>query len=406
MSNDFVDNNIFINKISKIKLKNFRVYDELELSLNGKIIFFIGNNGIGKTSILEAIHLTAILKSFRNAKDKDIIKWNSSFFNVDIEFINQTGLQSIHLGYGKIEPNNNNNILSNTKSNANKKSLIFNKKKYNKVSEFIGKFHTVVFSADDILIVDTTPDARRKYIDMVISSINNEYFVSLQQYRKTLFNKSQLLRNYKYKKMSIDDIFFKTINKKLAKLGHYIQIKRKEFLEEFQEYFQKYVSLISREQDQWDFTYQPSIQSGYTEEKFYEELNTSTNIDLRTGQNTKGIHRDNILFTHNKKELKQIASQGQKRTAVLSLKMAQYEYTKEKLNESPILLIDDVLNELDVQRRGLFIEFLNHIGQALITTTDIHGMDDFINKNKSKFNIEIFEITREKEKYFFNKINI
>ena len=372
-------------RLTKISLSQFRHYQNLSISLDSDLVFFIGNNGVGKTSILEAISLISILKSFRTNSEKDIISSGSSFYTIDIEYNSKIGKNRLYVGYG------------NTTSSKTR-SLFFNKDRVEKISDFIGKFQTVIFSPDDVQIVDSDMNARRSFIDMAIASVDKQYLQQLQVFKRTMKMRSQMLKttlpnNY-------DPIYFLSINKEIAKVGSQIQKTRLHFFNDFQTPFRNYISEISDNRDNWALSYRPSISHGEDESIYLEALEKSISNDLRVKQTLKGVHRDNIYIISQDKpnlDLKQIASQGQKRTAALSLKMAQFIYAKNKTQETPVLLIDDILNELDINRRTKFINFLNDIGQALITTTDIIGLDSFIQSKKESTSIRIFNIKQEKD---------
>ena len=174
------------------------------------MFFFIGKNGVGKTSLIEAISLTSILKSFRARSQKHIITWDKEFYTIDVEYRDETKKHVIHMGYGIY-------------NNQLKRSLIYNKKKIDKIKDFIGKFQTVFFSPNDILIVDTNPAARRQFFDMLLSSIHSDYLSSLQEYQKMLRMRSIVLRNNKCEK--VDLTFFKSLDKQIAEKASFIQKK-------------------------------------------------------------------------------------------------------------------------------------------------------------------------------------
>ena len=171
----------------------------------------------------------------------------------------------------------------------------------------------------------------------------------------------------------------------------------------FQEPFTEYVKLISGDNEAWNLVYKPSIVGGESAKHYFATLQENLNNDLHYKRTGLGVHRDQIKFflknvTKEKLDLREAASQGQKRTVALALKMAQYAYTKKKTNRTPVLLIDDVLNELDVLRRSRFISFLNETGQALITTTDLFGMEEFIQERKKYVSVCVYNIKNHEDK--------
>jgi len=374
-------------RLKKINLTNFRIYSNIEIKTDYDILFLTGPNGAGKTSILEAISMAGTLRSFRKCVDKDMIKWNSDFYAVDIDFLENKDIHNLHLGYGK-PPNHDKTT----------RSLRYNKEKLNKISDFVGKFQTVVFSPDDIEIIDTTPAERRRFIDITLASVDNKYINNLQKYKKSLQLRSFLLRNNR--STPIDKNYLNSIDSEMIPAGIYIQQKREEFIKQFQPYFEKYVALISNERDKWQIKYNPSVKDLNSVEEYKKTLEKSLPDDLRLRKTTKGNHLDRLIFHVPDSpglELKQTASQGQKRTAALALKMAQFSYAKEASHKTPVCLIDDVLNELDKNRRLSFLRFLSEIGQAIITTTDMSGLGDF-QKNMKTNSMGVFEINNSELK--------
>ena len=369
-------------RIKNIKLKDFRNYSNFILETDSEIIFLTGQNGSGKTSILEAVSMAGTLRSFRKGSDKDMIKWGLPFYTIDLEYVENDEINKLHLGYGR--------PLEQEKIS---RSLSFNKEKINKVSDFVGKFQMVVFSPDDIEIIDTTPAERRRFIDITLSSLDTKYINSLQKYKKALQLRSFIFKNNKNK--PVDKNYLASIDSEMIPAGMYIQEKRNEFIKQFQPYFEKYVSLISNGKDKWQISYNPSLKDMRTTEDYKSILQNSLSDDIRLCKTNKGCHLDRLLFHMPGKpslELKQTASQGQKRTVALALKMAQFSYAKETSHKTPVCLIDDVLNELDKERRFSFLDFLSEIGQAIITTTDMSGLGAFQEKMQNKGNISVYEI--------------
>lgn len=374
-------------KLTRLEVKTFRTYSHAEVNFEGDLIFFTGLNGSGKTSLLEAISLMSTLRSFRSATDKDMIQWQQWYYTVDIDISGEDVPQTMHLGYGK-------NPGSTTSHPVRRMTV--DKERIDRVSEFVGRFHTVIFSPNDTEIIDQGPAGRRRFTDMLLSSLYPAYLESLQQYRRVSKMRSELLKQMRGKPLDMN--YFRSLHKQLARYGSEIQSKRATFFQQFQKPFERYVKMISDEKDNWSLIYRPNIPEANDIEKYTDVLEASMHNDLRQGTNTRGIHRDRLQISRPEapsKDLDQVASQGQKRTVALALKMAQYDYTRTLLNQKPVLLIDDVLNELDINRRKRFIEFLNEIGQALITTTDLTGLEDFINTRGAHLKVEHFEISSE-----------
>lgn len=377
-------------RIKNLHIQNFRNYSELKLSLDYDIIFITGNNGTGKTSILEAISLLNQLKSFRKVQNQEIIRWGEAYFQIQLEYEANEKPEVLHMGYGHNEEKVSSAHL--TKSPLTR-VLKVNKKKIERVREFLGRLQTVIFTPDDIKIIDTDPSARRKYIDMVMSIVHPGYLIDLQEYNKALKMRASILKNG-----IKDDFYFRSVDRILAQKGSAIVQARKEFIQSYSIQLNRYVSLISDNHDAWKMRYFPSMDFENPEE-YFQTIKHYRSQDIRLKVTTRGIHRDRILFYPSKidikKDVKTIASQGQKRTLALSLKMAQYSYIQNIIHDSPVLLIDDVFNELDVTRRKKIISFLKETGQAIITTTDTSGLEEFLSEKKESITIQEYSIELE-----------
>lgn len=369
-------------RLKHLKLRNFRNYVKLDLEIQGRLVFFTGNNGAGKTSILEALGLLSNLRSFRGASDRDMIHWNEDHYAMELLYEGPAGDSALRLGYG---------LTGETKKSWQRR-MSSGGKRIERVGEYIGKFNTVVFSPGDLHIMEGSMGERRKYIDMVISTLNPSYLEALQNYRRALAMRSKVLGTHK----GHDTSYIEAISAELAKSGAYIQKERLLFLEKFSPHFEAFVRRISAQKDSWVIRYLPSIESGASFEGYREALTKALPNDLLRRHTTRGVHRDRLMFHpagEKRLEIKEIASQGQKRTAALALKMAQFAYTGEATHRTPVLLIDDVLNELDIQRRESFISFLNETGQSLITTTDISALKSFIEQKKKEMPVLIYELS-------------
>lgn len=391
-------------ELKKLRIRNFRTFESLEIDLNGRLVFFIGENGAGKTSILEAISIMSSLRSFRRAGDRDMVRWNSPFYFVQLDFENSSGSQALGQGFGREE------------GGPLRRKLSHNGRRVKTINEFIGRFHTIIFSPNDIRILDTEMSERRKYIDMVLSTLSPRYLSSLQKYRKLLTMRSSLLRKYGASQSEYLD----AIDRQTAEAGAYIQKERAAFLQAFQTFFDAALEKISGGAEGWRIEYAVSIEEGHDEASYRGGLLKGRPNDIKMRHTTRGVHRDRIYFRPAIKpgvdmdppvnvdiqknsvsssdvknmEIKEIASQGQKRSAALALKIAQFEYTGARTHETPVLLIDDVLNELDIGRRKRFLEFLNETGQALVTATDLAGIEDFIAGEKNLSDSLVYQVAK------------
>jgi len=363
-------------------MENFRIYESRKFQFDGDIVIFVGKNGVGKSSVLEAISILGNLKSFRAAADRDLIKYGSNQYFVEMEYESQGSKYKLGLGFGKKSPG----------EKKFDRRMRVNSEIIEKISEFIGKFQTVIFAPDDINIIESGPLERRRFVDMLLSTIHNDYLVSLQNYRRLLKLRSAFFAK---SGRNIDEQYLSSFDIELVKSGATIQQYRKNFVEDFQVIFDNYVKTISSGKDKWSIKYQPSIEGGENPDVLKKSLINARLDDMRYRQTTRGIHRDRILFVNDEKNLIDISkngSQGQKRTAVLALKMSQFVFTRNMKSEKPVLLIDDVPNDLDIERRKKFIEFLQDAGQAFITATELTALNDFIEQKKDSSKIQIFKL--------------
>lgn len=370
-------------QIKSLKLHQFRVYQNCQLHFQGELVFFIGDNGSGKTSLLEAIHHLAVLRSFRRGKDSDLILWNQKLYTIEAKIETNQKEILLHVGYGR----------NSEEEKKPQRSLLVDKEKSKRMSDFIGKLQLVVFTPDDMDFVDTTMSERRRFFDILLSSLYPAYLEALQNYKRIAERRSHLLKSTSAPNL----LYFEAIDKELAKAAVTIMQKRKEFLKDFAIPFSRYLSMISNGQDDWQLLYHPSmVLAEVNVEQYQKALQKNLSKDLQTRQNSLGIHRDKIVFQHpqTKKDVQLAASQGQKRTLALALRMAQFDMARHISKETPVVLIDDVLNELDLNRRTRFITFLQEIGQAFVTTTDLTGMEDFIAEQKQKMLVEVFQVQK------------
>ena len=363
--------------LRKITLRNFRKYEKLTIDLNAPVVMITGKNGSGKTSILEAISMVSSLRSFRRAADKELIAWDQNYYSLELEYKGTEGVEVLKMGYGKAE-----------KNSPTVRTLVVNNVKVKKISGFLGRVQTVVFSPEDLKIIEGAPAERRKYIDMVLSLLSPGYLDTLQKYRKALEMRGAVL------KKRGDQSYIASINRELAGFGSKIQSARVNFIQEFQKPFFEYINKISGGEDEWNLAYVPSIEGGVEKDVYFDKLQASYSRDIRYKQTMYGIHRDRFIIHlpgSTDREIRIVASQGQKRTAALAMRMAQYRHTQEKTHETPVILIDDVLTELDTRRRNGFIRFMNDVGQALITLTDTSGIQDYITAKDGSPNMIVYE---------------
>jgi DNA replication and repair protein RecF len=343
-------------QIKQLILKNFRSYDELAIPFQTRLIFFIGENGAGKSNILESLSLLSFLKSFRGNPDEELVNWSKDHFFITASFFNGEDEHKLDYGFEKFP--------------QKRKKIKLDGQVFKKQSEAYGIIPCIVLSPMDLEIVEGSHSERRKFIDSLLSFLNKSYLNDLTEYNKILKQ-----RNSSLKKEIYDQSLFETWNKMLADKDDSIRNSRLKFIREFNEIFQKDLQLLSGERDQFQFLYKPNVN---TRQEFESKIRENFPKDLRVGYTTVGCHRDEIFIGSGERDILQFASQGQRRSVVISLKTAAFTFLKRNLKTEPILLIDDVIRELDVKRREFFVDLIRGCGQAFFTTTDLEGIQDYI----------------------------
>ncbi|MEO8209379.1 MAG: DNA replication and repair protein RecF [bacterium] len=390
--------------LKKIVLKNFRNYNRQEFFFNDKFNFIFGNNGHGKTNILEAVSYTTFGKSFLGSAEADCIKLGENEFFIESEFENDLG--------------NKDHIIVNYNSNTKTKSIHKNKEKVSAFSsEIFGRYPLVFLSPKSLQITYGNPSDRRKFFDILISQASMLYLDYLKDLAKILKQKNALLRNYLlYKKYSFGELknLLNSYNEKLIDVSSHIIFKRLNFLLEFESFFEKNFSNLLVQNHTASISYysdilgeiepgnklEPDYIKSKTEEfiygRFDEEINRAITL--------AGPQRDDYIFKIHKNELedsktfelKSFASQGEHKTFLVALKLSEYDYLKDKKSTSPVLLLDDVLSELDEDRVSKIISHLKDYGQIFLTTTDenyIDNLKDFYSEKEiSSFRIELGKV--------------
>ena len=332
--------------INKIKLQNFRNYNEQEINLNKSINVFYGDNAQGKTNILEAIFLCTFGKSFRTNKEKELIKLGKDNANVIIEYEKKDRDGKISI------------------SISDKKQILVNGIKIKKLSELLGNINIVIFTPDDINILKGGPALRRRFLDMMIGQLKPNYVYTLNMYIKTLEQRNNYLRQIKEenKPENLLDIW----DEKLIEYADIIYKYRKEFIDKIKKKINIIHKKITDEKEEINIQYISNCES---KEVYSELLKQRRKLDIIKGFTTKGIHRDDFEIYINNKELSIYGSQGQNRTAILSLKLSELQVIYDEIEEEPILLLDDFMSELDINRRNNFLNNINNT-QVIITCAE------------------------------------
>ena len=360
--------------LSNLQLENFRSYKSLDLDFKPQkgLNIFLAPNGEGKTNLLEAISLLSFPKSFRNLKFNDITHFDSYYFCIQAQFAN-------------FSPNQNFDEVFFDQSKTSDLKVVFDKKQKQKAffqnqiklksKDFMGNFHTIVFTPEDLHLFVLGPTARRRLLNTFLSTLFKDYFTNLLAYNQNLKVRNKLLKDG-----SSNPIMFKIINQSLSKHGAVIYHYRKEFLDYLNQHLQsKYLDLAPNSPrltiQVASLGFQPSSELKYQEE-FLEHLDKNFQRDCRYRSTCSGIHRDDFSILYDAKPIQDFYSRGENRTFILALKLLQVEYLEQFVTFKPILLLDDVFSELDKSRRHKLLEFASQY-QTFITTVEKAYFKDF-----------------------------
>ena len=334
--------------IEKLKLLNFKNYEETNLSFNSRINLIVGKNGGGKTNLLDAIYFLSFTKSAFLASDQLAIRTGESFFMIKGFFIQEGGGES---------------ELVVSVQNGAKKVFREDQRDYDKLSDHIGKYPAVLMAPDDTDLIREGGESRRKFFDGIISQLDKRYLEDLIQYNHVLKQRNSLLK-MSFDTGRLDEIAIEAYDRLLVKYGEYIFDRRSRFIDEFTPVFQRYFSRIVTGQEEPTLHYS----SGVGEIGFGEGLKRSRQKDQLLQRTNFGIHRDDFEFILKGTEIKKMGSQGQQKSFVIALKLAQAEIIEKYKGFWPILLLDDIFDKLDDDRiSGLIKLLLSKQGQIFVT---------------------------------------
>jgi len=337
--------------LKSLQLINFKNYEEVEMDLSEGINCFVGQNGSGKTNILDAVHYLSMCKSYMNPIDKQNIRFDQAFFSVLGHWQKNDKLISIHCAI---------------KTGA-KKVFKQNKKEYEKLADHIGQFPAVMISPYDKDLISEGSELRRKWMDGIISQFDRTYLQDIQLYVKVLEQRNALLKNM-FEHGLFDRESIDVWNDRLVEYGNRIYQKRKEFLVEFIPVFQKHYNQIGKIEEEVHLEYRSQL----NEKSFESLLVEFEKKDAYSHYTNAGTHKDDLLFTIKGHPVKKFGSQGQQKSFIIALKLAQYDWLTRHLNTKPVLLLDDVFDKLDQGRVQRLMDLVsnNFFGQVLVTDTD------------------------------------
>ena len=350
--------------IESIELKNYRNYEELHMELNEGTNILYGDNAQGKTNILEAVYVCCTSKSHKNAKDRDIIRFDQDESHIKMQIRKNDVPYRIDMHLKKNKP----------------KGIAINGMPIRRASELFGIANVVCFSPEDLNIIKNGPSERRRFIDMELCQLNKLYVHSLVQYNKVLVQRNKLL-----KELAFRPDYGETLDvwdMQLVNYGKEVMEYRGDFVCRLNEMIHGIHARLSGQKEDLKICYEPDTAAA----QFEEALKRSRTQDMKQKTPLCGPPRDDISFFVNGIDIRKFGSQGQQRTAALSLKLSELELVKQLIHDRPILLLDDVLSELDAGRQNHLLNAINDI-QTIITCT---GLDDFVN---NRFKIDkIFKV--------------
>lgn len=340
-------------RVKSLKLKDFRNYELLNLELDHAANIFYGDNAQGKTNILESVYLAGTTKSHRGTKDRDLIRFGQEEAHIEV-VVEKRGIDvkiDIHL-----------------KKNS-PKGIAVNKVPIRKASELFGVIHLVFFSPEDLNIIKNGPAERRRFIDLELSQIDKVYLNDITNYNRVINQRNRLLKDIYDKESLIEtlDIW----DMQLLQYGNRVIKRRKLFIEEINEIIGEIHEKLTGGKERLQLSYE----SGIGAMSFEEILKKNRERDMRMKSTSSGPHRDDICFMTDQIDIRKFGSQGQQRTAALSLKLSEIEFVKKAAKDTPVLLLDDVLSELDKNRQNYLLDSIDDI-QTLITCT---GVEEFVN---------------------------
>lgn len=363
--------------LKNITLLNFKNYSSAEIQFSKTVNAFVGYNGAGKTNLLDAIHYLCLCKSYFNPIDSQQIKTNEDLFLVQ----------------GDFDRNNKNEKITCGLKRNQKKQFKRNKKDYDKLANHIGLFPLVMISPYDVNLIMDGSEERRKFIDNVISQTDSSYLDELIVYNKHLLNRNALLKQVAVTR-NLDVALLQILDGQLIASGSVIFEKRKQFLAEFIPLFNQHYNYISDNAEQVSLEYQSQLNS----DSFETLLTQAIEKDRILERTTIGIHKDELLFVIGDMPLKKFGSQGQQKSFLIALKLAQYSYLQKYKSFKPLLLLDDVFDKLDDLRVKKLMQMVSHhdFGQIFITDTGKERVSSIfkeINVDVSLFEVENGAIT-------------
>lgn len=345
-------------KLEHVKLHNYRNYEHLDIHFSEGIHILAGKNAQGKTNLLEAILYISTTRSHRTNDDKDLIQEGKDAFFIKVMVVKEQKKEDLQITV-----------------NEKGKNLFIYKNPVSKVSDFIGEFNAVMFCPDDLMLFNASPRVRRRFVDMELSKVSKKYV-------STLFVAQKLLkeRNAYLKQMKIDHDYLEILTKQLIDAQIVIIKQRYFFLQQLLSKCQPFYEALSKDDTKITVQYESCVPFVEDEmivrDVLYDKYKRTLDRDILMKQTSVGIHKEDFIFQMNGREIASYASQGQKRSVLLALKIGMVYMIQDIIKEYPVLLLDDVFSELDENRRHELLKYLPEEVQIFISTTDILDIED------------------------------
>lgn len=345
--------------LRNLTLLNFKNYEDASFAFSPKINSIAGNNGVGKTNILDAIHYLSLCKSFFSSTDAQNIRFGQEFFVIQGEYSREDKTENIYCGFKA----------------GQKKVFRRNSKEYDRLTDHVGFLPVVIVSPADGKLIMEGSEERRKFIDVVLSQFDHVYLDDLVRYNRALLQRNLLLKDFALKNW-FDPDMLDLWNEQMITSGNRIFEKRKTFVQELVPVFQKYYEFVSEGKEQVEMIYDSQLLEG----DFADLLQNSVDKDRRFQYSTVGIHKDDLELNLSGYPIKRIGSQGQQKTFLVALKLAQFDYIKEHTSQHPILLLDDIFDKFDAGRVAKIINLVAspNFGQIFITDTNPDRMGSIL----------------------------
>jgi DNA replication and repair protein RecF len=357
--------------LKKLSLINFKNYEHAELSFSTGFNCFVGDNGGGKTNLLDAIHYLSFCKSYINPIESQNIKHNTELYIVQGSFMLNEKSEQIYCGFRK----------------GKKKQFQRNKKEYSRLADHIGLLPVVLVSPEDTALLQEGSDLRRKFMDTIIAQLDSVYLDKLISYNRIISQRNALLKKFATAR-SFDQDSIDVWDEQLVALGTVIHEKRVAFLAAFTPIFKKHFEFISQGKEEANLEYRSQL----TGKNFSAVLQDAMEKDRVVQYSTAGIHRDDLICTLHDHPIKKMGSQGQRKSFVIALKLAQFDFIKDEKGYAPLLLLDDIFDKLDPSRVAQLMELVNgtDFGQIFITHTHEERLSKVL---EGIDNVKIFRVT-------------